>query len=135
MKSRQWACWLFWMLFSGVDLSIGVLLTGAKVTRISYQSLHAICWALAFTIAAGLVRCWMIWRKSGWPGHWNLVSYAFVLVNVEIAVLALLSLYLSPQSSNEIQRLMLGVVAGLAFGAASGWMISLFAISSPQTSD
>lgn len=133
MKSREWACWLFWMLFSGVDLSIGLLLTGTEVTRISHQSLHAICWALAFTIAAGLVRSWIIWRKSGLSEHWTLVSYTFVLVNVEIAALALLSLYLSPQSSNEIQLLMLGVVAGLAFGAVSGWMISLFAISSPQT--
>jgi hypothetical protein len=135
MESREWACWLFWMLFSGVDLSIGVLLTGAEVIRISDHSLHAICWALAFAIAAGLVRSWMIWRKSGLTGHWTLVSYAFVLVNVEIAALALISLYSSPQSSHEIQLLMPGVVAGFAFGAASGWMISLFAISSPQISD
>jgi hypothetical protein len=68
----------------------------------------------------------MIWRKSGWPGHWTLFSYSFILVNLEIAGFVLLSLYLSPISSDEIQHLMLDTGAGLAFGVVTGWMISLF---------
>ena len=135
MKSRAWACWLFWGLFSVFDLSVGVLLSDAEVSGPSNQLLHVVGWALAFAIAAGLLRCWMIWRNPGWSGHWTLVSYAFILVNMEIAVFILLSLYLSPLSPGEIQFLMLDVGAGLVLGAVTGWMISLFAISSPQMSD
>jgi hypothetical protein len=135
MKSSAWACWLFWGLFSVLDLSIGVLLSNVEVSSTSNQSLHVVGWALAFAIAAGLLRSWMIWRNSGWPGHWTLVSYAFILVNIEIAVFILLLLYLSPLSPNDIQFLTLDAGAGLILGAVTGWIISLFALSSPQMYD
>jgi hypothetical protein len=126
MKSRDWACWSFWILFSVFDLTVGTLLPEAEVSGTSTRSLHVICWALVFAIGAGLVRCWMIWQKSGWPGHWTLFSYAFILVNLEIAGFVLFSLYLSPLSPDEIQHLMLDTGAGLAFGAVTGWIVSLF---------
>jgi hypothetical protein len=126
MKSADWACWSFWILFSLFDLTIGALLPEAEISGSSLRSLHVVGWTLVFAIGAGLARCWMIWRKSGWPGHWTLFSYAFILVNLEIAGFVLLSLYLSPLSSDEIQHLMLDTGAGLAFGAITGWISSLF---------
>jgi hypothetical protein len=125
MKSREFACWSFWILFCVFDLSIGMLLPEAEMSGTTIRSLHVACWALVFAIGAGLVRCWMIWRKPGWAGHWTLFSYAFVLVNLEIAAFVLLSLYLSPMSPDEIQHLMLDTGAGLAFGVVTGWVVSL----------
>ncbi len=135
MKSSAWACWLFWGLFSVLDLSIGVLLSDVEVSHTSNQSLQVVGWALAFAIAAGLLRYWMIWRNSSWPGHWTLVSYAFILVNIEIAAFILLMLYLSPLSPDDIQFLILDAGAGLFLGAVTGWIISLFALSSQQMYD
>jgi hypothetical protein len=126
MKSRDWTCWSYWILFSIFDLIIGTLLPKADVSSTSIRFLHIISWALVFAIGAGLVRCWMIWRKSSWPGHWTLFSYAFILVNLEIVGFVLLSLYLSPLSPDEIQHLMLDTGAGMAFGGVTGWIVSLF---------
>ncbi len=39
MKSRDWACWSFWILFSVFDLSIGVLLPEAEINGTSAQIL------------------------------------------------------------------------------------------------
>ena len=128
MKSADWACWSFWILFSIFDLTIGALLPEAELSGSSLRSLHMVSWALVFAIGAGLARCWMLWRKSGSPGNWTLFSYAFILVNLEIAGFVLLSLYISPVSSDEIQHLVLDTGAGLAFGAITGWIISLFIV-------
>jgi hypothetical protein len=126
MKSRDWTCWACWAFFSVFDLTIGALLPEAEINGPAIRFLHIIGWALVFAIGAGLVRCWIIWRKSGWPGQWTLFSYAFILVNLEIVGFVLLSLYLSPLSPDEIQHLMLDTGAGLAFGAVTGWIVSLF---------
>jgi hypothetical protein len=103
-----------------------VLLPEAEVSGTSIRSLHVVCWALVFAIGAGLVRCWIIWRKPGWASHWTLFSYAFILVNLEIAAFVLLTLYINPISPDEIQHLVLDTGAGFAFGAVTGWIISLF---------
>jgi hypothetical protein len=126
MQSRDWACWSFWILFSIFDLSIGALLPGGELSGTAMRSLHVIAWVLVFAIGAGVVRCWMIWRKSSWPGHWTLFSYVFILVNLEIAGFVLLSLYLSPLSPDEVHHLMLDTGAGMAFGLVTGWIVSLF---------
>jgi hypothetical protein len=128
MKSNDWACWSFWLLFSIFDLTVGALLPEAEMGDFSFRYLHVVGWSLVFAIGAGLVRCWLIWRKTSGAEHWTLFSYAFILVNLEIAGFVLLSLYLSPLSSDEIQHLMLDTGAGLAFGAVTGWIISLFAV-------
>jgi hypothetical protein len=128
MKSRDWVCWSFWILSSVFDLSIGMLLPEAELGDTSIRSLHVAGWALVFAIGAGLARCWVIWRKPGRPGHWTLFSYAFILVNLEIAGFVLLSLYLSPLSPDEIQHLMLDTGAGLIFGSVTGWILSLFVV-------
>lgn len=126
MQSREWTSWSFWILFSAFDLTIGLMLPKAEMSSTSIQSLHIISWALVFAIGAGLARCWIIWRKSGWPGHWALFSYAFILVNLEIAGFVFLSLYQSPLLPDEILHLMLNTGAGTAFGTVTGWVISLF---------
>ena len=48
MKSADWACWSFWILFSIFDLTIGALLPEAELSGSSLRSLHMVSWALVF---------------------------------------------------------------------------------------